>query len=258
MHPVEDRLKWSHGDTQGSSLRRSARAGYAKLLTAQKFEVEQPAKSTWTAKLRGAARANVELVVVDLNMLTASGAEIVQQLSKSGEVPSVVIVGDSKDLLRHEEELVPLLLRPGFDWVRAPVDAAEFRLRVNRATARATASMGAWSMPELRSDASGRLDATRIARHFGWTLWALSRALGASVQAVHKTPDAQALQKRMEKLERAALLARRSVSSKASSLRRWLNTPMPDLDGEKPGELLLKNPDVVVQWLEDAAVGQPA
>jgi DNA-binding response OmpR family regulator len=230
---------------------------YAKLLTAQKFEVEQPAKSTWTAKLKAAARANVDLVVVDLNMPKASGAEIVQQLSESEQVPSVVIVGDSEDLLEHEESLVPLLSRPGFDWVRAPVDVAEFRLRINRVTARAAPSAEAWNMPELRSDASGRLDATRIARHFGWTLSALSRALRASVQAVHKTPDAPALQKRLEKLERAALLARRSVSSKASTFRKWLNTPMPDLDGEKPGDLLLKKPDIVVQWLEDAAVGQP-
>jgi DNA-binding response OmpR family regulator len=230
---------------------------YAKLLTAQKFEVEQPAKNKWTAKLKAAARANVDLVVVDLNMPRSSGIEIVQQLSKNDEVPSVVIVGDSEDLLRHEEELLPLLSRPGFDWVRAPVDSAEFRLRINRVTARATPSMGAWSMPELRSDTSGRLDATRIARHFGWTLSMLSRAFGASVQAVHKTPDAPAHQKRLEKLERAALFARRSVGSKASSLRMWLNTPMPDLDGGKPGDLLLKQPDIVVQWLEDAALGQP-
>jgi DNA-binding response OmpR family regulator len=231
--------------------------GYAKLLTAQKFEVEQPAKKMWTAKLKAAARANVDLVVVDLHMPRSSGAEIVEQLSKSDAVPSVVIVGDSEDLLRHEAELVPLLSRPGVDWVRAPVDIAEFRLRINRVTARATPSMEAWSMPELRSEASGRLDATRIARHFGWTLSMLSRALGASVQAVHKTPDAAALQKRLEKLERAALLARRAIGSKLSSLRKWLNTPMPDLDGEKPGDLLLKKPDVVVEWLEDAAVGQP-
>jgi DNA-binding response OmpR family regulator len=231
---------------------------YAELLAAQKFEVEQPAKRTWAAKLRGATRANYDLVLVDLNMPKASGAEIVEQLGKSGEVTSVVIVGDSKDLLRHEHELGPLLARPGFDWVRAPVDVAEFRLRINRAAARAAPAIEAWSMPELRSDASGRLDATRIARHFGWTLTTLSRALGASIQAVHKTPDARALQNRLEKLERAALLARRSVSAKPSALRKWLNTPMPDLDGAKPGDVLLAEPEVVVQWLEDAALGQPA
>jgi hypothetical protein len=112
-------------------------------------------------------------------------------------------------------------------------------------------------MPELRSDSSGRLNAAKVACHFGWTLTTLSRALGASVQAVHKTPDAPRLQASLEKLERAALLARRSVGAKPSTLRKWLNTPMPDLDGTKPGEVLLKDPDVVVQWLEDAALGQP-
>ena len=58
-------------------------------------------------------------------------------------------------------------------------------------------------------------------------------------------------------LERAALLARRSVGTKPSTLKKWLNTPILDLDGEKPGDLLLTEPDVVVQWLEDAALGQP-
>ena len=231
---------------------------YADLLAAQKFEVERPAKRTWSAKLRGATRANYDLVLVDLNLPKASGAEIVEQLGKLGEVASVVFVGDSKDLLRHEHELGLLLERPGFDWVRAPIDIAEFRFRIRRAAARAALAMETWSMPELRSAASGRLDATRIARHFGWTLSTLSRALGASVQAVHKTPDAPRLQERLEKLERAALLARRSVSTKPTTLRKWLNTPMPDLDGAKPSDVLLEKPDVVVQWLEDAALGQPA
>jgi hypothetical protein len=48
------------------------------------------------------------------------------------------------------------------------------------------------------------------------------------------------------------------VSADRPGFRKWLNTPSPDLDGEKPAELLLKQPDVVVQWLEDAALGHPA
>jgi hypothetical protein len=97
-----------------------------------------------------------------------------------------------------------------------------------------------------------------VADYFGWTLTKLSRALGRSVQAVHKTPDAVALQQHLEKLERAVLLGRRLVSADRPGFRKWLNTPSPDLDGEKPAELLLKQPDVVVQWLEDAALGHPA
>ncbi|MGA7121460.1 MAG: hypothetical protein WBY94_15250, partial [Polyangiaceae bacterium] len=155
--------------------------GYAEQLAAQKFEVEQPVRKAWAAKLRGATRAKYDLVLVDLQMPKLAGAEIVQQLGKSGsDVTSVVIVGDSKDLQRHERELGPLLARPGFDLVRAPIDVAEFRLRINRAAAHAARAAEMWSMPELRSDKSGRLDATFIARHFGWTLTSLSRALGAS------------------------------------------------------------------------------
>lgn len=230
---------------------------YAKLLAAH-FEVERPAKKTWAAKLSAATRANYDLVLVDLSIPTASGAEIVERLGRSGAAASVVIVGESKDFLRHEQGLERLLARPGVDWVRTPIDVEEFRFRVDRATARSAPAMETWSMSELRCDASGRLDATRIARYFGWTLSALSRALGASIQAVHKTPDARGLQKRLEKLERAALLAKRCVSATPSALRKWLNTPMPQLDGEKPGDVLLVDPDAVVQWLEDAALGQPA
>ena len=113
-------------------------------------------------------------------------------------------------------------------------------------------------MNELRSDSSGRLDAKSVANHFGWSLAALSHALRSSVQAVHKTPDSKRLQKRLEKLERAALLLRRYLGSDGPTLRKWLNTRVADLDGARPGELLLKDPDVVVQWLEDVALGQPS
>jgi DNA-binding response OmpR family regulator len=231
---------------------------YADLLAAQRFVVDQPEKKAWAAKLRGATRANYDLVLIDLNMPKTTGAELVEQLGNTYETPSVVIVCEIKNMLSHEHQFAPLFARPGFEWVRAPVDEEEFRFRVRRATARAARSMETWSMPELRSDASGRLDAAKIARHFGWTLTTLSRALGASVQAVHKTPDAQGLQARLERLERAALLARRSVGAKPSMFRKWLNTPMPDLDQAKPGDVLLDEPDVVVQWLEDAALGHPA
>jgi len=226
-------------------------------LATQSFEIECPARTKWrdVLKLTGAVRC--ELLLIDLNMPRTSGVQIVGQLRKLHKVP-MMFIGSSDRLAQYEKELEPLLAQAGADWISTPVREAEFRLRVKKVAARAAPEIATWNVPELRSDSSGRVDATLIAEHFGWKLTELSNALGRSVQAVHKTPDAPTLQKRLEKLERTALLARRLVSDKPSDLLKWLNTPSPDLDEEKPGKLLLENPDVVVQWLEDAASGHPA
>src|ERR1700687_2008953 len=225
-------------------------------LARQRFEGEWPARTKWrdVLKLTGAARC--ELLVIDLNMSRTSGVQIVGQLQKLHKVP-MMFIGNSDRLAQYEKELEPLLAQADVDWVSTPVREDEFRLRVKKVAAGTAPAIVTWNVPELRSDSSGRLDATLIAEYFGWKLTELSNALGRSVQAVHKTPDAPALQKRLEKLERTALLARRLVSDKPSDLRKWLNTPSPDLDEEKPGKLLLEDPDVVVQWLEDAGSGQP-
>ncbi len=224
-------------------------------LATQSFEIKRPAKTEWRDVLKLTSRC--DLLLIDLDMPHISGLEMLEQLQKRVEVP-VMFIGDNDRLKQYEKELEPLLAQVGVDWISRPVCEAEVRLRVKKVAARIAPAIVTWNVPELRSDRTGRLDATLVAEHFGWKLTELSNALGRSVQAVHKTPDARGLQKGLEKLERAALLARRLVSDKASDLRKWLNTPSPDLDEEKPGKLLLEKPDVVVQWLEDAASGQPA
>jgi DNA-binding response OmpR family regulator len=227
------------------------------VLADQSFEVQRPAKNKFAEILKLGAAARCDLVLVDLDVVTASGTKIVEQLRKRGKVP-VVLMGHNDDFVQYEKELEPLLAKEFVEWVTMPLQAAELGRRIKKVSARSAPAIETWSVPELRSDRSGRLDAARVAKHFGWTLTKLSHALGSSVQAVHKTPDAPGLQKRLEKLERAALLAQRLVSGKPAEFRKWLNTPSVDLDEEKPGELLLEDPGVVVQWLEDAALGHPA
>jgi hypothetical protein len=53
-------------------------------------------------------------------------------------------------------------------------------------------------------EASGRLDAARVARFFGLSLSALAKALGRSPQTLHKTPDAPRLQGALAPLARIA------------------------------------------------------
>jgi DNA-binding response OmpR family regulator len=233
----------------------------AGLLERVGFAVERPAK---TAKaFETAGRSRYDLVLVDLNMPRTSGVTLLdtsvmlEQLRKHSDVP-VLFAMDGTGFKKHEKELEVLFAQPSVDWVRTPVNDSEFRFRISRATTRAPKPIATWNVPELRSDASGRLHATLVAEYFGWTLTNLSRSLGRSVQAVHKTPDAAALQAHLEILERTVLLARRLVSADRPAFRKWLNTPSPDLDEQKPGEVLLKKPNVVVHWLEDAALGHPA
>ncbi|HJX64922.1 MAG TPA: response regulator [Polyangia bacterium] len=235
----------------------SASSSLARLLESVQFEVDRPAKKAWGIEIAGATRDRYDLVLVDLNIPHTSGVALIEQLREHNDVP-VVFAVDGVRFKKHEKDLELLFAQPSVDWVRTPIDDTEFRFRINRATVRAPKAIETWNVPELRSDVSGRLDATLVADYFGWTLTNLSRALGRSVQAVHKTPDAVAVQPHLEKLERAALLGRRLVSADRPGFRKWLNTPSPELDGEKPAELLLKQPEVVVQWLEDAALGHPA
>jgi hypothetical protein len=170
----------------------------------------------------------------------------------------MVFVGGEKLFKRHEKELKELLVQRDVDWVTTPVGDVEFKWRINKVVPLTNPHLSTWTVSALRSNESGRLDASKVATHFGWSLTTLSAALRRSVQSVHKTPDAPALQKRLEQLERAALLCQRLVSLDHSELLKWMNTPSPDLDEEKPGKLLLEKPTVVVEWLEDAASGHPS
>jgi DNA-binding response OmpR family regulator len=235
----------------------SASSSLAPLLESVQFEVARPARKAWGIEIAGASRSRYDLVLVDLNVPRTSGVALLEQLREHSDVP-VVFAVDGVRFKKHEKDLELLFAQPSVDWVRTPIDDTEFRFRINRATARAAKRIETWNVLELRSDDSGRLDASLVADYFGWTLTTLGRALGRSVQAVHKTPDAVAIQPYLEKLERTVLLGRRLVSADRPGFRKWLNTPSPDLDGEKPAELLLKQPNVVVQWLEDAALGHPA
>ncbi len=249
----------------------SHRKALEPLLAAQSFTMERPEAKRVGNILKLFARDHRHLLLVDLDMPRTSGADLVERLKKAAQTPvPLVFLSNTAHFEQHEKALESLLAKPDVDWVRTPIDHVEFRLRVSRVTTHAPIRAKAlvkvtalpaiqgWTLPELRSDSTGRLDATRVAQHFGWSLSDLSRGLHRSVQAVHKTPDAPSLQPKLEELERAALLARRLVTANPAELRKWLNTPSPDLDRERPGTMLLTKPAIVVQWLEDAALGHPA
>lgn len=111
--------------------------------------------------------------------------------------------------------------------------------------------------PELHNPRSGRLDAGRIADFFGIAPAKLAKILGRSPQALHKTPDAESLQKQLAVFARIATSLLSAFEGKEQA-RIWLNSPNPDLDETRPIELVeKKKSDVVAELLEDALLGHP-
>ena len=110
--------------------------------------------------------------------------------------------------------------------------------------------------PELHAR-SGRLDAKRVADFFGIAPSKFAKILGRSPQALHKTPDAESLQKHLAVFARIAT-SLLSVFGGKEQARMWLNSPNPDLDETRPIELVeQKKPEVVAELLEDALLGHP-
>ena len=169
---------------------------FAEVLAAQSFEVQQPGQNTFRDVRRLTSKGRCDLLLVDLNAPLTSGAAMLEQLQRRGDVP-LVFVGDSKCFERHAKELEPLLAQRDVDWVTTSAGHSEFGWRVSKMAAQSMPALTTWNIPELRSDRSGRLDAVRVAKRFGMTLTELSKALRRSVQAVHKTPDSPGLQQRL-------------------------------------------------------------
>lgn len=114
------------------------------------------------------------------------------------------------------------------------------------------------ALSALHHPASARVDARRVAEFFGLSLAEFGRLLGRSPQAVHKTPDAPALQDRLSVFARIAT-ALTTLFGSPQKARVWLNAPNPDLDKARPIELLRKRKaDVVADLLEDALMGHPS
>jgi hypothetical protein len=166
----------------------------------------------------------------------------------------VLLTGTPNGWKKLEKQMHDFADDPNVDLLRTPVNATELRFRISRLTK--GKPLAFW--PALRSDGSGRIDANLVAEYLGWTLTRLSQALKSPVKTVHKTPDARSLQQRLEVFERIILLSQRLLTTDPVVFRKWLNTPSSDLDNARPGDVLLTKPDVVLGWLEDAALGHPS
>ncbi len=112
-------------------------------------------------------------------------------------------------------------------------------------------------VPQLHNPKTGRIDSAKVSEMFAVPLNHVAEMLNAKPAAVHKTPDAPALQEKLGHLERitAGLL---NLAGSQEGLRMWLKSPNQDLDEKIPLDLLRAGrAEVIESLLEDVLLGQP-
>lgn len=248
--------------------------------------LEEPkgAGRRWVRRLEGQARASSinlkvvaereldaqftqaagDVVLIDVRRRSADGLECARRIrARHPETKALLIVDRQcvgtpalQELLRSEEIDFTAGVSPWEVWHRLR------RLALDRSSPEAAALpprpglRSSHVVPELRND-RGRLDARQVANLFGLSLTELARILGRKPSVVHKTPDAESLQGRLELLERIAgpLLL---LAGSPRAFRMWMLAPNPEFGGTSPRSLLQEgNAFLIEDYLRDALTGQP-
>ncbi len=112
-------------------------------------------------------------------------------------------------------------------------------------------------LPELHDEATGRVDAQKVALYMGVPLARLAEALQLNYKAIHRNPSAETAQSLLKPVKRSLEILH-EFFHKPETARVWLNTPHPDLDGHTALETILaNNSNAVLRILENAAAGVP-
>jgi hypothetical protein len=112
-------------------------------------------------------------------------------------------------------------------------------------------------LPELHDPKSGRIDAQKVAEFMGMPLKRLAEGLGLTYTAVHRNPSASGIQEAFRPVKRSLEILREFFGAK-ETVRIWLNTPHPDLDGTTPLETIMGGKaEAVALILENAWNGVP-
>jgi uncharacterized coiled-coil DUF342 family protein len=113
------------------------------------------------------------------------------------------------------------------------------------------------TLPELHDEATGRIDAQRVANYMGVPLKRLAEGLHLNYKAIHRSPSAEALQAALQPVKRSLEILH-EFFQKTETVRVWLNTPHPDLEGSTALDMILAdNASAVLRILENAAAGVP-
>lgn len=112
-------------------------------------------------------------------------------------------------------------------------------------------------LPELHDEATGRIDAQKLAVYMGVPLKRLAEGLQLNYKAIHRNPCAEAFQPALKPVKRCVEILQ-DFFHKPETVRVWFNTPHPDLDRQTALEMILaNNTNAVLRILENAAAGVP-
>jgi hypothetical protein len=112
-------------------------------------------------------------------------------------------------------------------------------------------------LPELHDKATGRIDARKLAAYMGVPLKRLADGLGLNYKAIHQNPSAGSSQAALKPVKRGMEILHQFFRTPAT-VRAWLNTAHPDLEGHTALEMILAgNPKAVLRILENAVAGVP-
>ena len=85
-------------------------------------------------------------------------------------------------------------------------------------------------LPELHDENTGRINARKVADFMGVPLKPFAEGLGLNYKAVHRNPSASSFQEAIRPVKRSLEILHEFFGPK-ETIRIWLNTPHPDLDG---------------------------
>jgi hypothetical protein len=112
-------------------------------------------------------------------------------------------------------------------------------------------------LPELHDETSGRIDAQKLAGYMGVPLKRLAEGLQLNYKAIHRNPSAEAFQPALKPVKRSVEILQ-DFFHKPETVRVWLNTSHPGLDGHTALEMILaNNANAVLRILENATAGVP-
>lgn len=112
-------------------------------------------------------------------------------------------------------------------------------------------------LPELHDPRNGRIDAQKVADFMGIPLKPLSEGLGLNYKAVHRNSSAGGLQAALQPVKRSLEILQDLFGAK-ETIRIWLNTPHPELDGATSLDTILDGKAFAVsRLLGNARQGVP-
>lgn len=186
--------------------------------------------------------------------------EFVSELRKrSATIPAILIAADSNPAWQQ-------IIDPLIELVRSPISTIELHWRIQHLMSRVQPAVKqpyqtrvqVLTVPELRSEKTGRLDAGIIAKTFGLSVADVARSINRSRASVHKTPDATSLQENLYAFERVASAIKHMTGSLQPGLKLWLNAPNKAFPKELPVDIVKQgHAPLLANMLEDALLGHP-